>query len=101
MTFRANVVLVAAGIIGACITYPADAAKPQSCQKLYQRFAGDLPHKALATSGGRSLASPDTACGFSYGYSTRKGAEMEALRVCRTIAKKNNARGKCRIIESR
>jgi hypothetical protein len=53
VTCRAQVIfLVVAGIIGPCVTHPADAAKLQPCQKSYQQlFVGKPSHKAVATSG--------------------------------------------------
>ena len=52
-----------------------EAAKLVTCQRLYQKnyLHGGL-HKAIATSGGRSLSSPNTACGFADGTPTKKQA---------------------------
>src|SRR6185295_9503113 len=96
MRYRVGLVcLLLAGTIGACSS--AEAAKLQLCQKLYQQYIFGRPsHKAVATTGGRLLASPSTSCGFSYGYSTRNLANSVALRECSRYARKYKHQGKCR-----
>ena len=78
------------------------AAKLQPCQNGYKVYILKKPlHKAVATTGGRSLAAPSTACGFSYGYGTKRLAVSAALRQCKMVQRKNKARGTCQIIESK
>ena len=78
------------------------AAKPQVCQELYQqRYLKEAVHKAMATTGGRSLASGGNACGFATGYASKSEAIRVALRVCRANAKKGKVRGTCKIINSK
>ncbi len=89
-------------VFGIIHSTQVEAAKLNTCQKLYQnRYLRAGPHKAIATTGGRSLSTPYTSCGFSDQKSTKKRAINEALAECRRQAKKYNRSGACTIIDSR
>lgn len=93
-----SAILIATTGLTVSPSYAADKLTP--CQKDYnQRFKKEPSYKAVATSGGRSLASSSTACGFAAGYAKKQQAAKAALSQCRKNARGNNAPGACKVIE--
>jgi hypothetical protein len=58
-------------------------------------------HYAIATTGGRPLASLATSCAMSSGRNSTATYIKMALAACKLEAKKNNHRGQCRVIKTR
>jgi len=75
-----------------------EARKLQPCEKDHAKWKTRQTHKAVATSGGRPLAAPGTACGFSYGYPSKSAAISRALAECRITDRKFKYTGTCKII---
>jgi hypothetical protein len=101
--------MIKAGILAAVLIVPialtprvAAAAKLVGCEKTFRaNKATYLPHRAIATTQGRSLAAPNIACGFSVQLGTKREAISEALRQCEYWARKLKLRkGQCRIREA-
>ena len=66
----------------------------KNCKKLYKKWEAASKHKAFATT--NPGANPDAqACGYSWAYATKDGAENSAIAAC-----KRERQGTCWIIRS-
>ena len=91
-------------ILMTCVAAPAlskSVAKLEPCERDYKALMrSNTLHKAVATSLGLKLFMREhgaMACGFA-GRPTRAEAESEALRRCKSSAKRNGDNRTCKII---
>jgi hypothetical protein len=82
---------------------PADAKKVVfACAVDYKKkFTNGRIHKAMATTGGRSITAYNTACGWAEGYSSKAQAVRDALRQCERSNKMHKLKTKCRVIAAK
>jgi len=84
----------------------AKARNPTPCLTVYKQVLRKMrktgaPHYAVATTGGRSLTSPNTGCGFYSGTSSESFQRKGALGQCNDAKRKWGYPGKCKLIESK
>ena len=71
-------------------------------QKYYKKYLKPIStHYAVATTGGRSLASPSTACAISSGQVSKNASMKEAIKTCKLEKRSTGYLGACTVIKSR
>lgn len=67
----------------------------KACRKLLKQYAGKPHHKAFATSNSSSGGGSGQACGMSWSAGSKKQAEDDAIKSC-----KSQRAGNCWVIRS-
>ena len=95
-----NILSVAAFVIILANLTNIASAESMKCKQALEKYINDTHlHKAFATSGGKALSVPNTACGGSGHFSTRKAAMVGALKACDHYKKIDPKVLKCRVVD--
>jgi hypothetical protein len=79
-----------------------EKSEARSCQNLYKKhYLPGRVHKAIATTGARSVSSDQTSCGSSEGNQTKAQAIKSALRYCTSDNKAHRNPVACKILEAK
>jgi hypothetical protein len=80
----------------------AEKSEARSCQNLYKKhYLPGRVHKAVATTGAKSVSSDRISCGWSEGNKTKAQAIRSALRYCTSDNKAHRNPVACKILEAK
>ena len=93
-------------VLVASTTHAPNAWAQTPCEKAFQKYYKNYlkpasTHYAVATTGGRSLASTSTACAISSGQVSKRASMKEAIKTCKLEQRSTGYFGACTVIKSR
>ena len=95
-----NILSVAAFVIILANLTDIASAKSMKCNQAHKKYINDTHlHKAFATSGGKPLSVPNTACGGSGHFASKEAAKVGALKACDDYRKIDPKALKCKIVD--